>query len=117
MKASVQYNDFIGTVAADASDHISLSEYLQKKGVDTTRYEPIGAEFYHGERSFYGHIICKDNQDARGNYAVKISFEKGISFEEFFRLFKRFDVIITHKHGGYQDWELQDESICIDDRE
>lgn len=117
MKADVQYNDFIGTAAADASDHITLKDYLEKKGVDVERYEPIGAKFYSGERSFYGHIVCKDHQDERENYAVKISFEKGLTCDEFFALFKRFEVIITRKYGGYQDWELQGDSIHIDDRQ
>ena len=31
MKASVQYNDFIGTAAADINDWIRLDEYLKQK--------------------------------------------------------------------------------------
>lgn len=117
MKAQVQYNDFIGTAAADESDHIKLKAFLEKKGVDVERYEPIGAKFYMGGRNFYGHILCKDHHEERENFAVKISFENGLSCDEFFSLFKRFEVIITLKHGGYQDWELQNDSIHIDDRE
>ena len=116
MKASVQYNDFIGTAAADINDWIRLDEYLKQKGVDTERYEPIGAEFYHGERYFGASIICKDKQSENPNKAVKISFEKGLSKEEFFNLFKIFNVIITKKYGEYQNWELDEDTILIDDR-
>ena len=116
MKAEVQYNDFVGTAAADISDWLSLGEYLKIKGVDTERYEPIGAEFFNGEGYFGACIICKDNQSAELNKAVKISFEKGLNKEEFFTLFKRFNVIITEKHGNYQELELDDNPIIIDDK-
>ena len=116
MKAEVQYNDFIGTAAADSSDWLSLGDYLEKKGVDTKRYEPVGAEFFRGEGYFGASIICKDNQSGEHNKAVKISFEKGLNQEEFFNLFKRFNVIITSKYGDSQEWELDDNPIIIDDR-
>ena len=45
MKASTQYNDFVGTTAADISDHSNLTDFLNGRGVDTERYEPIGASF------------------------------------------------------------------------
>ena len=111
MKASTQYNDFIGTAAADMSDWIKLDEYLKQKGVDTERYEAIGAEFYHGENYFNAYIICKDKQSEDPCKAVKISFEKELSKEEFFNLFKRFNVIITKNHGNYQNWELDENNI------
>lgn len=113
MKASVQYNDFIGTVAADASDHISLKTYLEQQGVNTDRFEPIGAEFFRGERLFQGSIICVDHDSGDQNTAVKISLEEGISESEFFSLFKRFNVVMTRKYGNFQDLDLQDESIRI----
>ncbi len=117
MKASVQYNDFIGTAAADISDWINLEDYLTQKGIDIERYEPIGTEFYHGERYFGASIICKDNESENPQKAVKISFEKGLSTEEFFKLFKRFNVIITKKQGDYQNWELDEDTIIIDDKD
>lgn len=113
MKASVQYNDFIGTAAADISDWITLKGFLEKKGVDTNRYEAIGAEFYHGERYFNASIICKDNESDNPNEAVKISFENGLSEDEFFQLFKRFNVVIVNSHRNYQDMELCEETIIL----
>lgn len=117
MKASVQYNDFIGTAAADISDHIFLSKFLEDRGVDIERYTAIGAEFYNGEGGYFSaSIICKDNQTEEGeNSIVKISFEDEFKPSEFFSLFKRFNVIITQRHGNYETQEIR-ETIYFDDR-
>lgn len=119
MKASTQYNDFIGTSAADISDHSNLSEFLNSRGVDTERYEPIGANFYHGYADFFsGSIICIDRQNSTDTkpYIVQLHFEAEFTHEEFFNLFKRFNVMVTKKYGGHQDKEI-DEEITIDGRE
>jgi len=119
MKASTQYNDFIGTAAADISDHSNLTDFLNSRGVDTERYEPIGASFYHGYADFFsGSIICIDKQQSNEGtpYVVQIHFEAEFTHEEFFNLFKRFNAIVTKKHGGYQDYDINEE-ITIDDRE
>lgn len=119
MKASVQYNDFIGTSAADISDHTNLRDFLDSRGVDTDRYEAIGASFYAGYSDFFtASIICIDNEQSTADkkHIVKIGFESKFDKDEFFDLFKRFDVVITKKHDGYHDQEIDDE-ISIDDRE
>ena len=54
MKAYVQYNDFLGTAAADISDYTTLEKYLNGINVDTNRYHPIGAKFY----TSYGDYFC-----------------------------------------------------------
>lgn len=115
MKASVQYEDFIGTAAADISDHSNLNDFLSKHGVDTTRYEAIGASFYSGYSHYISvSIICIDNEQSTANkkHIVKLRFESKIEINEFFDLFKRLEVVITN---SYQDSEI-DESIIIDDR-
>lgn len=62
MKASTQYNDFEGTAAADISDHSNLTDFLNSRGADTERYDPIGASFYHGYANFFsGSIISTIN--------------------------------------------------------
>lgn len=118
MKACTQYNDYRGTAAADISDYGSLSDYLRKKGVDTERYEPVGVELYTGYSNHISYrFICVD-KESRERTAVKIGFESNGSFEEFFNLFKRFDVILTWAKGSneFADWELDDNTIMIDDR-
>lgn len=119
MKASVQYNDYIGTAAADKSDHFYLNDFLKGKGVDVNRYNCIGASFYSGDSGFFGcKFICLDTQ-SNEQKAVAIAFEsKNMSCEEFFSLFKRFNVVLTWAKGSdYSQWELDDNTIMIDDRE
>jgi len=118
MKASVQYNDFIGTSAADINDHTNLNKFLASRGVDTDRYDAIGASFYAGYSDFFSaSIICidKEQSTAEKKHIVKIGFEAEFDKDEFFDLFKRFYVVISKKYDGYQDQEI-DEEITVDDR-
>ena len=118
MKANTQYNDFIGTSAADISDDSNLDTFLKARGVDTERYQSIGAEFFSGyAHHFSASIICIDHENSTSDkkHIVELSFEVEVSREEFFNMFKRFSVIITNKYGGYQNQEV-DEQITIDDR-
>lgn len=118
MKADVQYNDYIGTSAADISDHTDLNKFLASRGVDTDRYDSIGASFYAGYSDFFSaSIICLDKHKSTSekSYIVSISFEDELNKDEFFDLFKRFNVVVSTKYGGYQNKEI-DEEIMIDDR-
>lgn len=67
MKANTQYNDYVGTCAADESDFQTLKEYLTSLGVDTNRFQPIGATFYVGNVSDFisFSIICTDSEKIR----------------------------------------------------
>lgn len=123
MKAKTRYNDYVGTAAADFADLEAkcfsfLEDCLQKRGVDTDRYEPIGVKFWTEYNDiFCVYFICIDHQREEKK-AVSIGFEKGISKEEFFDLFKSFEVILTQNHGSvdYSTWDLDEEPIMIDDR-
>lgn len=114
IKASVQYNDFVGTSAADISDYVNLDQYLTSKGVDTTKYQPIGVEFF-SSYSDRVHIrfICIE---AETQEIKAIGFKKDITKDEFFDLFKRFDIILTKKYIDVSGRELDDNTIMIDDR-
>ncbi|MBD8348950.1 hypothetical protein [Dysgonomonas sp. HGC4] len=118
MEAKVQYNDFKGTVAADGIDPHSagvLVQFLEEKGIDTERYNPVGFDFYTGEREYCSFsIICIDNQEQN---LVKFGFEKKQTLQEFFNLFKRFNVIGISKYARIEGLELKPESIMIEDRE
>jgi hypothetical protein len=119
MKADVQYNDFIGTSAADISDHTDLDKLLSSRGIDIDRYESIGASFYSSYSDFFSaSIICIDKQKSTSNksFIVKIRLNDEFDKDEFFDLFKRFNVVITTKYGGYQDQAIDDE-ITIDENE
>ncbi|MEP4091630.1 hypothetical protein [Reichenbachiella sp.] len=118
MKADTQYNDFIGTAAADISDHFNLNDFLKSRKVDIERFDAVGASFYHGYSDFFSaSIVCIDKTKSSNEtpYLVNIEFEKAFSHKEFFDLFKRFNVMISKKHGGVQNLDIQEE-IIIDDR-
>ena len=118
MKASVPYNDLIGTASASLDSPSDLNEFLASRGVDTDRYSAIGASFYaHDIDVFSASIICIDNEESteEKNHIVKIEFKEEFDKEEFFELFKGFEVVITMKNGNFQNQEI-DESFTIDDR-
>lgn len=118
LKAQVQYNDFVGTAAADITDHCDLKKFLLLRKVDIDRYEPVGVSFYSGYNyNFNASIICLDrNRSSEGSpYLVDISFEGDFNRDEFFNLFKRFHVMITSKTRGYDQIEISEE-IVFDDR-
>lgn len=71
MKASVQYNDFIGTSAADISDHTDLNKFLSSRGVDTDRYDAIGASFYVCYSDFFSaSVICIDQEQSTSDKSI-----------------------------------------------
>ncbi|WP_162055131.1 hypothetical protein [Pontibacter pamirensis] len=118
MKANVQHHDFFGSAAADISNNTNLQKFLESKRVDTTRYEAVGAGFNGGhEGSFSGFIICKDKQKSTEDrdHIIRLSFEEAISKDEFFSLFKRFEVLIASKDGGYGIAEVNGELIVSKD--
>lgn len=118
MKAFVQYNDLLGTSAADKSDHVWIDSVLIKRGVDTNKYEAVGASFHAGYSNYFSaSIICVDKEKSTDNkkHIVSISFENEFTKEQFFDLFKRFEVIVTKKFGDYESLEI-DEEIIFDDR-
>jgi hypothetical protein len=118
MKANVQYNDFLGTAAADIADGFDLDQFLLDRGIDVVRYKAIGANFYHGYSDFFSaSIICLDQEKSteQNPYIVAISFEAEFTHENFFNLFKRFNVVINKKYNGYGDFDLKEE-IVFDDR-
>lgn len=53
MKATTQYTDFEGTAAADISDHTDLTKFLQSRGIDTKRYDPIVQNFITVTATFF----------------------------------------------------------------
>jgi len=98
MQASVQYDDFIGTAAADISDDYTiLNKCLKARGVDIERYESIGAKFHAiYEECFSVSIICIDKQKTTDekSHLVAIKLEQEFGNEDFFKLFKRFAMVI-----------------------
>ena len=110
MKAKVQYNDFRGTIAADGKDpenSVILKKYLENKGVDTDRYTPVGFDFFAGEgRYCFFSVICKDRESP--TILTKISCGESSTYEEFFSLFKRFNIVGFSKyHTDAEEMEVK----------
>lgn len=99
MKASVQYNDLVGSAAADVTDfqRNSLQNYLVEtyEQYDGNRYKCCGCSiFVSGQQVVsQGNIefICLDNVE---NKYVKFCPLADMSLDEIFSLFKRFEVVI-----------------------
>ena len=99
MEASVQYNDLVGTSAADVSDVYmsSLQNYLvgNYDSYDGDRYICHGCKIYVSGQNVEpsGNIafVCWDNIDKK-----HVSFYplKDLTLNEIFALFKRFAVVI-----------------------
>ena len=87
MKATVQYNDYVGSTAADISDFTTLEKYLEEIDVDIKRYHPIGVKFF----TSYGDgcnvsILCEDM--VNDNSLVELRLDE-MSIPDFFSLFKK----------------------------
>ncbi|RDI07984.1 hypothetical protein [Flavobacterium sp. AG291] len=66
MKADVQYNDFVGTAAADISDNLGTKygDYLDSFGkyfkINEERFKVVGISIY-GTEDFHISLYCIDN--------------------------------------------------------
>jgi hypothetical protein len=112
-EASVQYNDWIGTAAADDADRNDVRKLLSDLGVLADDEFLLGIEMWLGEMHgdevprpyLHAFIIDAGNGEiaehqvrvARGPLPVKqIDFE--LSMEEFFLLFKRFAIHLSSRN-------------------
>jgi len=113
--ASVQYDDFKGTAAADNADHTSLQEYLRNKALITAAEFVVGISLRIGENQgsrmagVYVAAYVYDGANAFDTVKAQIAAQDPvevrkivleISLEEFIVLFKRFAVILTPKGLG-----------------
>lgn len=111
LTASVQYDDWRGTAAADDADMKSIRSYLTEHGLLSDEEFLIGFEMYSGQQSTPGSryfsaraflIKAKDYESAQQavGAAAELSVatrDLNISLETFLSFFKRFDVILTQK--------------------
>ena len=95
LKASVQYDDLVGTAAADGHESLSnIREFLKSKGVDVDKNEPVGIELYGWEGRIGVRFICKE----QGNQLVASELKDSLSLTDLFSFIKRFKVILLSKH-------------------
>ena len=111
--ASVQYNDFKGTAAADDHDSRSLSGHLQGQGLLAEHEILVGVQMWSGEvheptqnKPVYVTAIVATG---KGYDSLKAAIDSGtplhvrkirieMHLNEFFGFFKRFEIAIS-SHG------------------
>ena len=94
-EASVQYNDFKGTSAADFRDFSSLDDFATKFGIDTTKFVPRGISLYCSYDNFVSvSIICEDAD--RENKLISISLPD-MPISDFLNQFKRLHVMLFNR--------------------
>ena len=109
MKAKTQYDDYIGTVAADISDHTDLNLFLSEKCVGVKNYEPIGIRFFSSNIGGYSFsVICKDKvkSDDNKDYIVQLDFKNKINLMNFISLFKRFEILLVENTLKSEKYEV-----------
>ncbi len=103
MKAKTQYNDFLGTVAADISDGLatggddlnSIAKYFK---LDRDRFKIVGLSIY-GTENFRVSLICVDNQRSteEKEHIVKMSLEIEDEKEILDIIFKRLNIVLHNQ--------------------
>ncbi len=117
MNASVQYNDFTGTAAADISDflgshhgdHIeSLGKYFK---IDENRFKVIGISIF-GTDNNYISFLCVDKQKSTETkeYIVSMSVDLKDDKTILELLFKRLNIVLYSKFDTkYRDLKYDEE--------
>ncbi len=105
--ASVQYNDWKGTAAADNSDHRGIHDYLAEKALITDNEFLLSVTFYRSEGFVrIGAFLLKDADKYETAAAALADMpdpipvrrvDVEISTDEFMELFKRFNVVLCWK--------------------
>ena len=117
--AGVQYNDWKGTAAADGSDHVSLHTFLRERGIPEGGFVVAVRSYYTPSapgklsiRAVYADGDGFDSVNDQIQSADTLRFKEldlELTFEEYFGLFKRFNVVLTSKGLGLdgREYEIQ----------
>lgn len=114
-RASVQYDDFRGTAAADRADTIDLHSYFSDRGFVSDKEVLVAIEFSSGEnhsapaKEAYVTLTVADVQKygTLDNFLADPkrpplrSIHVDMTNDEFFGLFKRFNVVLAP--NGYEE--------------
>lgn len=107
-EASVQYNDFKGSSAADISDFSSLEDFARIFGIDTTKFIPRGISLYCNYDHFVSvSVICEDVK--RKKKLISISLPE-MPISDFLNQFKRLHVILFERFYQLSD-EIEEVSL------
>ncbi len=120
MKAKVQYDDLIGTCAADVSDFYTghLQNYLTThfKNYDENTYLCVGCKIWISNRNEVKiHFICRNTET---DEYVQMDTAEWWSLEQVFNLFKRTEIIFGGKFEHIENIEVdENNSIELIERE
>jgi hypothetical protein len=121
-KASVQYGDWNGTAAADDADQISLSHYLEKKGLVEEKEYLVASSIFVGENhggKIGGVYITAYLFTPPPNTTIDVALdaitgaipvrelELEITLEEYIGFFKRFKVFHTKRYLNLEGREYK----------
>jgi hypothetical protein len=126
-KASVQYGDWEGTAKADDIDKTAIREYLKQKGLMKPSEFLLGLDFSQsGEPREGGRLrppivrcfFLEDRAPDFGGVQRALSSIHGpipvrvrdvkLTLGQFFRLFKRFSVVLTARDLALEDREYEE---------
>lgn len=122
MKADVQYNDFVGTAAADISDFLGskygddLESFGKYFKIDESRFKVIGISIY-GTDNFYISFLCVDKQKSTDTKEHLVSMSIDIENEKDILdfLFKRLHIVLHSKFDSKYPNLKYDEEISYND--
>ena len=103
-KAKVQYNDLLGSAAADFHEsRLGLDDLAEKKGIDTKKYLPVSIELY-GFDKISASIYAIDKEHPEKPLKT---FPIDTNKDELRKVFKRFQVVLSIKN----DYSFKKRSI------
>ena len=117
MKADAQYNDFIGSAAADISDSLGskygddLESFGKYFKIDEERFKVIGISIY-GTSNFSISLLCIDKHISTNEKEHLVSMSIDIKHEkEILKLlFKRLHIVLHSKFDNkYPDMNIDEE--------
>lgn len=122
MKADVQYNDFVGTAAADISDFLgskygdNLESFGKYFKIDETRFKVIGISIY-GTDSFSISFLCIDKLKSTEEKEHLVSMSIDIENEKdiLHYLFKRLHIVLHSKFDNKYPTLEYDEEVRFSD--
>lgn len=121
-EASVQYNDWLGTSAADNADDADLYSLMKNRGLVSGNEQPLGIEFSFWEN--FGQNIRPHVRVLVGEFRVTLDNTRPVpvrevrlelTLSEFCGLFKRFSVTLSRRDGGIGVLEGREISPEVDE--
>lgn len=119
MKADTQYNDLVGTVAADISDLSTTTNRLEELAsffkINQERFKPVGISMY-GTDAFYVAFICVDKEKSTDEKEHIVKIRVGEDQEDILDfLFKRLHVVLYDKFDKkYPELDYDEETSLSD---